>query len=60
VVIFGRTKHGVEKLSEEAFKRGFKAEAIHGNKPLTTPEGTRCIQNKQGNILVAPTSLPAG
>jgi len=32
VLLFGRTKHGVQKLSEELVKRGFKAEAIHGNK----------------------------
>ncbi len=32
VLIFGRTKHGVEKLAEILAKRGFKAESIHGNK----------------------------
>lgn len=32
VLIFGRTKWGVEKLSIELVKRGFKAGAIHGNK----------------------------
>ncbi len=32
VLIFGRTKHGVEKLSKTLFERGFKAESIHGNK----------------------------
>ena len=32
VLIFGRTKWGVQKLSDELVKRGFKAEAIHGNK----------------------------
>ncbi|MCJ7804185.1 DEAD/DEAH box helicase [Patescibacteria group bacterium] len=32
VLIFGRTKHGVQKLSNELVKRGFKADAIHGNK----------------------------
>ena len=32
VLIFGRTKHGVEKLSEVLAKRGFKVESIHGNK----------------------------
>ncbi|MBI3366410.1 DEAD/DEAH box helicase [Candidatus Roizmanbacteria bacterium] len=33
VLIFGRTKHGVEKLSIDLFKSGFKVGAIHGNKP---------------------------
>lgn len=32
VLIFGRTKRGVQKLSDELIKRGFKSEAIHGNK----------------------------
>ena len=32
VLIFGRTKHGVEKLSKLLAQRGFKAESIHGNK----------------------------
>lgn len=32
VLIFGRTKHGVEKLSRLLYERGFKAESIHGNK----------------------------
>ncbi len=32
VLIFGRTKHGVEKLMKELSARGFKAESIHGNK----------------------------
>ncbi|MFA6982115.1 MAG: DEAD/DEAH box helicase [Patescibacteria group bacterium] len=31
-LIFGRTKHGVQKLSDELVKRGFKAEALHGDK----------------------------
>lgn len=32
VLIFGRTKWGVEKLADELLNRGFKAGAIHGNK----------------------------
>ncbi|MEK7582172.1 MAG: DEAD/DEAH box helicase [Patescibacteria group bacterium] len=32
VLIFGRTKHGVEKLSNTLIERGFKAESIHGDK----------------------------
>jgi len=32
VLIFGRTKHGVQKLSVALSKRGFAAESIHGNK----------------------------
>jgi len=32
VLVFGRTKHGVEKLAKELNARGIKAESIHGNK----------------------------
>lgn len=32
VVIFGRTKWGVQKLTNELMVRGFKAAVIHGNK----------------------------
>jgi superfamily II DNA/RNA helicase len=32
VLIFGQTKWGVEKLSNELIKRGFKSVSIHGNK----------------------------
>ncbi len=32
VLIFGRTKHGVEKLSRMLIQHGFRAESIHGNK----------------------------
>ena len=32
VLVFGRTKHGVEKLSKALHKNGIGAESIHGNK----------------------------
>jgi superfamily II DNA/RNA helicase len=32
VLIFGRTKWGVQRLSDELEKRGFRSAAIHGNK----------------------------
>ena len=32
VLIFGKTKHGVERLAQELVKRGFGAESIHGDK----------------------------
>lgn len=32
VLVFGRTKHGVERLAKTLTERGFKAESIHGNK----------------------------
>ncbi|MBU6370873.1 MAG: DEAD/DEAH box helicase [Patescibacteria group bacterium] len=32
VLIFGKTKHGVERLSRTLAERGFKADSIHGDK----------------------------
>ncbi len=32
VLIFGRTKHGVERLSKNLVRYGFKADSIHGDK----------------------------
>ena len=54
VLIFGKTKHGVEKLSKALVQRGFKAESIHGNK--TQSNRKRAIdffKGSQGKILVA-------
>lgn len=33
VLVFGRTKHGVERLSKDLSRAGVKAESIHGDKP---------------------------
>lgn len=54
VLIFGRTKHGVEKLSKTLSVRGFKAESIHGNKNQNKRQ--KALQSFKGdyvNILVA-------
>jgi len=54
VLIFGKTKHGVEKLSKNLVQRGFKADSIHGNK--TQSNRKRSIdffKGPQGKILVA-------
>ncbi|MEO6589586.1 MAG: DEAD/DEAH box helicase [Pyrinomonadaceae bacterium] len=54
VLIFGRTKHGVETLSKNLQKRGFKAESIHGNKSQS--QRSRALANFKENrstILVA-------
>lgn len=32
VLVFGRTKHGVQRISDELNKRGIRSAAIHGNK----------------------------
>jgi len=41
VLIFGRTKHGVEKISRTLNRRGFKVESIHGNK--SNPQRQRAL-----------------
>ncbi len=54
VIVFGRTKHGVEKLSKALAQRGFKAESIHGNK--TQGKRERALQSFKRNdiqVLVA-------
>jgi superfamily II DNA/RNA helicase len=32
VLVFGRTKHGIDKLTKELEARGFRVGVIHGNK----------------------------
>ena len=51
VLIFGRTKHGIEKLNKELGFRGFKVGAIHGNKRQSQRQ--RILQSfKQNEIQV--------
>jgi superfamily II DNA/RNA helicase len=54
VLIFGRTKFGVDKLSKALVQKGFKVDAIHGDKSQS--KRRRAIDNfkgHQGKILVA-------
>lgn len=54
VLIFGRTKHGVERLSKELRVKGFKAESIHGDKTQGQREkALRNFKDNTSNILVA-------
>lgn len=46
-LIFGRTKWGIEKLTHELIKRGFKADSIHGNK--TQAQRQRAIDRFKRN-----------
>ncbi len=53
-LIFGRTKHGVEKLTKTLVERGFAAASIHGNK--TQAQRQRALNDFKQNkvqILVA-------
>ena len=54
VLIFGRTKHGVEKLSRLLAQKGFKAESIHGDKNHSKRQHALALfKNDHIKILVA-------
>lgn len=54
VLIFGETKHGVEKLSKELQKRGIRAESIHGNKTHGKRQNAlRMFKDSHAQVLVA-------
>jgi len=54
VLIFGRTKFGVEKLSVSLVKKGFKADAIHGNKNQNKRQmSLHLFKSNRTTILVA-------
>ncbi len=54
VLIFGRTKMGVEKLSVSLFQKGFKVASIHGDKPqFKRQQALRLFKEDVVNILVA-------
>lgn len=54
VLIFGRTKRGVEKLTKELYHKEFKAESIHGDKPQRKREqAIRLFKDGVVDILVA-------
>lgn len=54
VIIFGRTKHGVEKLSKALIDKGFKAESIHGDKNHSQRQrALKGFKENQVKILVA-------
>lgn len=54
VLIFGKTKFGVERLSKILIERGFKAESIHGDKNLSKRQkALDLFKNNRVQILVA-------
>ena len=54
VLIFRRTKHGVEKALESLTRNGFKAEALHGDMSQSERSlALNHLKNKEVNILVA-------
>lgn len=54
VIIFGRTKHGVEKLANALVDKGFKAESIHGDKNHSRRQrALKAFKDNTAKILVA-------
>ncbi len=54
VLIFTRTKHGADKLSKKLHQRGFKSDAIHGNKTQNRRQkALKLFKENTVNILVA-------
>jgi superfamily II DNA/RNA helicase len=54
VLIFGRTKHGVEKLCKTLIQGGFKAESIHGDKNQNKRQSAlKAFRDNHSQILVA-------
>jgi superfamily II DNA/RNA helicase len=54
VLLFGRTKHGMEKLTMELEKRGFAATSIHGNKSQSQRQrALQAVKNNHVQILLA-------
>ena len=54
VLVFGETKHGVEKLAKELSRRGIKAESIHGNKTHGKRQNAlRMFKDAHAQVLVA-------
>lgn len=59
VLIFGRTKHGVEKLSKVLKTSGFKVESIHGNKNHTQRQKALKLFKEDGIKILVATDVAA-
>lgn len=54
VLVFGRTKHGVDRISRDLFQKGFKVTSIHGNKAQNQrQQALRMFKEDVVNIMVA-------
>jgi superfamily II DNA/RNA helicase len=54
VLVFGKTKHGVEKLSHVLSNRGIKAESIHGDKNQSKrQQALKLFKDNHVQVLVA-------
>jgi len=54
VLVFGRTKHGVERISRTLFQKGFKVTSIHGDKAqFQRQQAIRMFKENVVKIMVA-------
>jgi ATP-dependent RNA helicase RhlE len=54
VLVFSRTKHGANKITEDLIKSGIQAQAIHGNKSQNArQQALRNFKEKKIRVLVA-------
>jgi superfamily II DNA/RNA helicase len=54
VIVFGQTKHGVEKLSKKLIQRGVRAISIHGNKShVQRQQALRRFKDAHVDVLIA-------
>ena len=54
IIIFRRTKYGVDKLEKSLLKNGYKADSIHGDKPQSErQEAMNRFKKGEVNILIA-------
>ena len=54
IIIFRRTKYGVDKLEKTLLKNGYKVDSIHGDKSQTArQEALNKFKKKEVNILIA-------
>lgn len=61
VLVFGRTKRGAEKLSKALQQRGFKVNAIHGNKSQSQRQrALREFKSNQLQALIATDVISRG
>ncbi len=54
VLVFGRTKHGVERIAKDLRHKGIRAESIHGNKTHTARQKSlKLFKDSHAQVLVA-------
>ena len=59
VLIFGKTKHGVERLKDALVQRGFKSESIHGNKNQSKRQRALDLFKSNGLQVLVATDVAA-